>query len=64
MKENNLCSSMEDGLNVHETNKTQAECQDCHALVVHAVGWKDGSKFERQSRCRMLLTSWPTWQER
>lgn len=47
VKENNWCSSMEDGLNVHKTNKRQAECQDCHAMIVYAVGWRDVIKLER-----------------
>lgn len=38
---------MEDGLYVQETNKRQAECQDCHALIIYAVGWRDGIKLER-----------------
>lgn len=45
---------MEDGLNVQETNKRQAECQDRRAMLVYAVGWRDGITLKRWSRGRMI----------
>lgn len=47
MKDNNWYSGMEDRFNVFESNKRQAECQDGHAVIVYAVGQREGIKFER-----------------